>query len=249
MVIRREERIGNQRLILGDCREVMQVIERVDHVLSDPPYGVSETHAKHLSGVTLRDGTPARQALGFDGISGEELVALARQWCDVAARWVVFSCEWKDAHRLDEAGLLVRLGIWRKPDGAPQFTGDRPGMGWEAVAICHRKGRKRWNGGGKHAVWTVPKGIGDGHPTQKPTRLVEEWLQDFTDAGDTVLDPFMGSGTTLVACQRMGRHGIGIELNETHFATACRRVEEAARQPDLFIAETRIPPKQEALDL
>src|SRR5690606_24804666 len=93
----REERIGNQRLILGDCLEVMPTLGPVDHVISDPPYGVADTHAKRLSKITLRDGTPAGQALGFDGISGEQLVELAGKWCSLAERWVVFTCEWKDA--------------------------------------------------------------------------------------------------------------------------------------------------------
>jgi len=65
--------------------------------------------------------------------------------------------------------------------------------------------------------------------------------------GDTILDPFMGSGTTLVACQRMGRQGTGIELDPDYFEIACRRVDEAARQPDLLIPETRTPPVQESL--
>jgi site-specific DNA-methyltransferase (adenine-specific) len=243
----RHERIGDCDLYLGDCLEVMPELGRFDHVFSDPPFGNTATHASHLSKITLRDGTPAGQALGFDGISRETLVALATTWCDTAERWVVFTCEWKDAHALDEAGLLVRLGIWRKPDGAPQFTGDRPGTGWEAVAICHRKGRKRWNGGGKHGVWTVPKGCGDGHPTQKPVRLYMEWLTDFTQPADHVLDPFMGSGTTGVACVQLGRRFTGIELDPDYFDIACRRIDEATRQPRLDLGQPE--PKPEQLDL
>ena len=248
MTYQRKEQIGDCTLYLGDCLEVMPTLGKVDAVVTDPPYGIGATHANHLSKITLRDGTPAGQALGFDGISGQELVRLTSAWCEMARRWVVFTCEWKDAHRLEEAGLLVRLGIWRKPDGAPQFTGDRPGMGWEAVAICHRKGRKRWNGGGRHAVWTFPKGIGDGHPTQKPVPFAAALVRDFTDPGETILDPFMGSGTTLVACAKLGRKGIGIELDSEYFDVACRRVEEAYRQPDLFVPPPT-PPSQEAMDL
>ena len=244
----RVEQIGDATLYLGDCRDILPALGRVDAVISDPPYGDSETHASHLSSITLRDGTPAGQALGFSGISADELVAHARSWTSLAARWVVFSCEWKHAHRLDEAGLLVRLGIWRKPDGAPQFTGDRPGTGWEAIAICHRPGRKRWNGGGRHAVWTIPKGIGDGHPTQKPVPLAMQFVQDFTEPGETVLDPFMGSGTTGVACAKLGRKFIGIEIEPKYFDIACRRIEQSYRQPDMFIQRPE-PAKQEAFDV
>lgn len=228
----RIETIGRATLYLGDCRDVLPTLPKVDHVFSDPPYGISETHGNHLSSVTLRDGTAAGQPLGFEGISQEELCTFAERWVELALRWVVFSCEWKHAHALPN---LVRLGIWRKPDGAPQFTGDRPGMGWEAVAICHREGKKRWNGGGKHAVWTVPKGIGDGHPTQKPVPLLKAWVSDFTDEGETILDPFMGSGTTGVAAVQMGRDFIGIEREPKYFDIACRRIEQAQRQGDLFI--------------
>ena len=237
---------GRVTLYCGDCREILPTLQAVDLVVSDPPYGDKATHANHLSKIVLRDGTPAGQELGFSGISGDELVSLARAWCEAARRWVVFTCEWKDAHRLDEAGLLVRLGIWRKPDGAPQFTGDRPGTGWEAVAICHRSGRKRWNGGGKHAVWTVPKGSGDGHPTQKPVPLIEQFLADFSEPAETILDPFMGSGTTGVAAVKLGRRFIGIEIEPRYFDIACRRIEEATRQPDMFVEPA---PKQESMAL
>jgi site-specific DNA-methyltransferase (adenine-specific) len=231
-MVMREEIIGRALLFLGDCREVLPTLGKVDHIFSDPPYGVTETHGNHLSSVTLRDGTPARQALGFEGITQDELSAFAAQWVELANRWVVFSCEWKHAHALPN---LIRLGIWRKPDGAPQFTGDRPGTGWEAVAICHREGKKKWNGGGKHAVWTIPKGVGDGHPTQKPVALLKAWTADFTDEGETILDPFMGSGTTGVAAVQMGRDFIGIEREPKYFDIACRRIEQAQRQGDLFI--------------
>ena len=84
------------------------------------------------------------------------------------------------------------------------------------------------------------------HPTQKPVDLME-WCLGFLPDAKTILDPFMGSGTTLVACQRMGRAGTGIELDPEYFDIACRRVDEAARQPDLLIPETRQQPVQEQL--
>jgi site-specific DNA-methyltransferase (adenine-specific) len=243
----RIERIGECELYLGDCREILPTLGKVDAVVTDPPYGDDATHAGHLSSIVLRNGEAARQPLGFGGITADELLAMASAWCEVATRWVVFSCEWKHVHKLDEAGLLVRFGIWRKPDGAPQFTGDRPGMGWEAVAVCHRPGRKRWNGGGRHAFWSVPKAGQFGHPTEKPEHLFGAWVRDFTDAGETVLDPFMGSGTTGAVCVKMGRRFVGCEINQKYFDIACRRIEDAYKQPDMFVAPPEPKPTQLSL--
>jgi len=85
------------------------------------------------------------------------------------------------------------------------------------------------------------------HPTQKPVALME-WCLGFLPDAQTILDPFMGSGTTLVACAKLGRKGIGIELDPDYFEIACRRVEQAYRQPDLFVPQPK-KPTQEAMDL
>ena len=137
---------------------------------------------------------------------------------------------WQHAAVLAETppdGLrFVRCGVWIKPDGAPQFTGDRPGTGWEAVAILHAAGGKmRWNGGGHHAVWThgVERDV-PGHPTPKPLALIRRWVRDFTDTGDLVIDPFAGSGTTLRACKDLGRRCIGVEQNADYCEIAKRRL-------------------------
>ena len=242
----RVEQIGACTLYEGDCREILPTLGKVDAVLTDPPYGDIATHANHLSSVALRDGKPAGQALGFDGIAPHQTLELVTQLVEKSSRWVVLTCEWKHAHLLDHAGFLVRLGIWRKPDGAPQFTGDRPGTGWEAVAICHKPGKKRWNGGGKHAFWQFSKHGFTDHPTEKPLMLLRSWVNDFTDEGEKVLDPFMGSGTTGVACVMMGRRFIGIEKEPKYFDIACKRISEARRQSDLFVA---LPAEQVAMDL
>ena len=91
------------------------------------------------------------------------------------------------------------------------------------------------------------RGIPRVHPTQKPVAVME-WCLGFLPREATVLDGFMGSGTTLVACAKLGRKGIGIEIDPDYFEIACKRVEEAYRQPDLFIAPPETP-TQEAMDL
>lgn len=234
------ERIGPHRLYLGDCAALMPLIGNVDVTITDPPYG-AVTHAGARSSKSL-DAT----TIDFGCIDQKAAVKLCSQLVAISSRWVVMTCEWRHAASFEDAGLpLVRLGIWVKPNGAPQFTGDRPGTGWEAVAILHRVGRKRWNGGGSHGVWHCPIAQGE-HPTQKPLRLVAGWVQAFSETGETILDPFMGSGTTGVACAKLGRNFIGIEQDERYFELACRRVEEAHRQPDMFL-EAPIPAEQLSL--
>jgi site-specific DNA-methyltransferase (adenine-specific) len=229
-------------LYLADCRDILPSIESVDGVVTDPPYG-QVTHAGARSAQSLN-----RPTVDFAPIAGSDLVKLCRRFVQLANRWVILTCEWQHAACLEAAGApLVRLGVWVKPNGAPQFTGDRPATGWEAVALLHREGAKRWNGGGHRAVWTCPVEQGE-HPTQKPERLVSEWVRSFTDPNETILDPFMGSGTTGVAAVKLGRRFIGIEIDEPYFHLAVRRISDALKQPDLFIPG-RGPTRQEALDV
>jgi DNA modification methylase len=142
---------------------------------------------------------------------------------------------------MSDAGLdYVRTGAWVKVGATPQFSGDRPAVGFEAVTICHPPGRKHWNGGGKHAVWTHPIVLDRGktgarmHTTQKPLGLMESLVSLFTDRDETVLDAFMGSGTTGVACIKLGRRFIGIERDPKYFEAACGRIEDAQRQGRLI---------------
>lgn len=217
----------------GDGIEYMRRLPdgAVDHVITDPPYA-EQTH----KGARTGDGSVA--LVDFDAIDDEQFVTLCQQCVRVAKRWVIMTCEWRHAAKIEGAGLpLVRLGVWIKPNGAPQFTGDRPGTGWEAVLLMHREGKKRWNGGGHHAVWTVNKIEAKFHPTQKPLPLIKKWIAQFTDVGETILDPFAGSATTGVACIQAGRDFIGIEKDAGYHAIAAKRLADAAAQPMLFPVE------------
>lgn len=112
----------------------------------------------------------------------------------------------------------------------PQFTGDRPATAAEAIQISHPRSRKRWNGGGKHGVWAHPIELNRGgankrlHTTQKPVPLMLDLVTDFTDAGDLILDPFAGSGTTGVAAPRLGRRFIGVEKSPEYASIARERL-------------------------
>jgi DNA modification methylase len=141
--------------------------------------------------------------------------------------------------------------VWIKPDGAPQFTGDRPGMGYESiVASWCGQGRSKWNGGGRHGVFTFAQRDSNHpkqHMTQKPIALMNEIVALFSNRLDTILDPYMGSGTTGVAAVRMGRQFIGIEREPKYFDIACRRIEDAQRQASLLDAYEYTDAKAEQL--
>lgn len=145
---------------------------------------------------------------------------------------------------LVDGGLdYVRTMVWIKPNAQPQFTGDRPGHGYESIVVAHRPGKKRWNGGGRLGTFehcTVAAGHESvAHPTTKPLPLMRELVSLFSDPGDLVLDPFAGSGTTGVACNQLGRNFLGWELNAEYHEIARRRLsgEEAkprTEQPSLL---------------
>ena len=255
-MIRKEERIGGQRLILGDCLEVMPLIGRVDAVVTDPPFEAQAHTAMRRTQKSIKTGEAA--ALDFGAIT-EDVRAFVPKW---AARncngWMLAFCQveavsvWRDA--MEAAGLKYKRGmIWVKPDSSPQFNGQMPAQGFECIAAAWcGAGHSVWNGGGKRGVFTHMTnypGRHGAHPTEKPVPLMDELLGLFSLSETPTLDPFMGSGTTLVACQKLGRHGIGIELDPDYFEIACRRVEEAARQPDLFIQPKPPAPVQEGFDL
>jgi DNA modification methylase len=232
----------------GDCREILPSIGPVDHVITDPPYS-EHVHSKSRAGARVldKDGFASsyfRDAeFGFDSLTPALRVFASRQIARLVLRWALVFSDVESSRiwwrSLERAGLdYVRTGEWRKLNGSPQFTGDRPGVAFEAISICHPPGRKRWNGGGKAGAWehAVVKNRGGKdprlHTTQKPEPLMVDLVKDFTDPCELILDPFMGSGTTLVACKRLGRKAIGIELEEKYCEIAAKRLAQGAL--DLF---------------
>lgn len=223
----------------GDCLDVLPLLEQADHVITDPPYSEA-THAKQWVGAALTAGGAPRVAtnftgLGFDALTDEMRCAVAAHAQRLATRWVIAFSDIESISRwsssLEAAGLdYVRTCIWDKVDSAPQFTGDRPAAGCEAICVAHQPGRKRWNGGGRRNVFRHPVNSSASgpkpHPSTKPVALMRELITLFTDPGDLILDPFAGSGTTLRAAKDCGRRAIGIELNEQYVQTAIARLRQ-----------------------
>jgi predicted RNA methylase len=235
----------------------------VDHVITDPPYEAEahtlqrRTKSTFVGSATSGEKTgmlPAIKPISFSPITPEIRELVAAEMSRVARRWVIVFCQaeavadWRDA--LVTGGASYRRAcVWVKPDGQPQLTGDRPGMGYESIVCAHAAGRSRWNGGGKHGVYTFYKqaandsALGVEHPTRKPVPLMEALVRDFTDPGEVVLDPFAGSGTTGVACKRLGRGFIGFERDPKYHAIAVKRI-AAAREQFVLPISTEPEPRQ-----
>lgn len=225
----------------ADCLDVLPQLDQVDHVITDPPYSEYVHSKSRRGGAEFPDANanPAsfsrKKEFGFDALTEGVMLRASCEFARLAHRWTLIFSDVESCHRwrdtLVDNGLeYVRTGAWVKIGATPQFTGDRPAAGFEAITIVHPKGRKRWNGGGKHALWSVPIVLNRSHDdprlhtTQKPLDLMRALVEQFTDQGDLILDPFMGSGTTLRAAKDLGRRAIGIELNRDYCDIAIQRM-------------------------
>jgi len=249
---KRIEVIGNATLYLGDCLEILPHLPKVDAVITDPPYEAEAHTAQRRSlGRGSEDGRRdiLESALPFAPMNHALRLGISGQIKNICAGWALVFCQAEALHLWREnfegwGAKWRRAMVWVKPDGMPQFSGDRPGMGYESIAaVWCGEGASQWNGGGKHGVFVIPKhdaGNGHGgsendHPTQKPRRLMIQLVGLFSNGGEQiVLDPFMGSGTTGVACNDLARKFIGIEIEPKYFEIACERIENAQRQLRMF---------------
>ncbi len=250
----REEIIGGQRLICGDCREVLPTLEAgsVDVVFTDPPYG----HNNNNGDLIAR----REAALGKEAVPETEWRPIANDGPEAND---LFRATLPELYRLLQAGCcccccccgggpdpqFARWSLWMDEvfnfKQAVIWDKGPMGMGWhyrrsyEVVLVAEKPGAKcRWFDSSKCVENIIRPGTGipkiiprkDQHPTEKPVSLGAHFLHLHSLPGHVALDPFMGSGTTLVAAELLGRRGIGIEIDEGYFDIACRRVEEAVRK-------------------
>lgn len=226
MGIKKEIIIGDCRLLLGDCAKIMPLLDRLDACVTDPPYGINEAAGKNKSrgdiawakdyGDKNWDSVPASR----DCINYIQAITKSQ---------IIFGGNYFD---LPPSSCWL---VWDKQNGNTDFADCE--LAWTNLKKAVRRIYWRWNG-------MIRKGddIRE-HPTQKPIGVMEWCLTHIPDA-KVILDPYMGSGTTGVACVKMGRKFIGIERDEGYFDIACKRIEEAYKQPDLFIQSKNTPHQQ-----
>lgn len=231
MTILKDERIGGQRLILGDCLDVMPLLGVFDAVVTDPPYGLKEGNAKNKTRGEL---AAPRQYAGTDGWDNtpatlQHIEAMRA----ISTHQIIFG-----GNYFEGLGPTSCWLIWDKQNGDTNFADCE--MAWTNLPKAVRRLYWLWNG-------MLRKGSDvREHPTQKPVGVMVWCINHLPANAQTILDPFMGSGTTLVACEKMGRAGTGIELDPEYFEIACKRVDEATRQIDMFV-EPQAPVIQEAM--
>ena len=235
------------KIILGDCFRVMKDIPdgSIDLIVTDPPYVVTRQHDggkmftekklddyyTHLENANLCTGYDIKQfANEVMRLQGGKVNAYI--WCNKAQIPVYFDMY------VGKFGCKFEIICWHKQNALPTFSNKyltdteyclyfhtggftRPKCYEDArtyeVSYINHADKKRWK-----------------HPTIKPVGLMQRFIRNSSKEGDTVLDPFIGSGTTAVACIRENRNYIGIENNEEYFKTACERVKLEQQKLRLF---------------
>jgi DNA modification methylase len=224
----REEHIGDARLILGDCREILPTLGKVDAVVTDPPYGLD------IDYESFSDSQENVSALVA------EVLPMCRDMANVVALTPGKLNEWLYPRPSWVLGWASKSGQGGTPWGFPCY--------WPI--LVYGKDPYLATGKGRQPDTYFPGSLDtdkNGHPCPKPLNVMK-WLVRRVSLSGTILDPFMGSGTTGVACAKLGRKFIGIEIEPKYFDIACRRIEQAYKQPDFFIEKPAIA-KQEAMEL
>lgn len=243
-MIRREVQIGECRLLLGDCLEVLPSLGRVDAVVTDPPYGIAD--------AALSMGRRSGKRSGGDNTWHAESTwdkTIDPRWCQTvssASPLIAWFGQWRKREEVAEyMGHPLRAEIaWAKDChmGPPSPVAPRDERIW-VFAECGVKGATFETSVWDHPV--IPTWHHKHHKNEKPVGLMKRLVRWV--GSSLICDPFMGSGTTGVACVQTGVHFIGIEQDEGHFDIACERIRKAYAQPDLFIEPRAPEPKQEAL--
>jgi site-specific DNA-methyltransferase (adenine-specific) len=206
--------IGRATLYLGDMATILPNIGTVDHIITDPPYS-ERTHQRHDENSQKRRDNADAKALGYSALSEADVDALAALLGAHSAGWVAWLTDSELAPHIRKAfDELVRL------------AGDGPCSWTDWIVVARTKALKTWG--------TLPGGYiaGEGWNDKermggKPTRLMRLMVTHYSRPDELVCDPFMGAGTTGVACMQEGRRFVGVEIDPTAFDIACKRIEDA----------------------
>jgi DNA modification methylase len=265
----RKEVIGDCTLYLGDCRDVLPLLPAVDFIFTDPPYGHNNNNGdlihkwEHALGRLPGCGSDPRP-IANDG--PEETAALISWFFEQLPRLLrpgSCCCCCGGGGGPDPQFARWSLEIDKHLDFKQMVVWDKGpmGMGWhyrrsyETVLVAQKRGAAcKWHDE-SDAIENIirPGYLGirkiipqkTDHPTPKPPELARHFMRLHSKSGDTVLDPFMGGGSTAVAAVREGRKFIGVEIDPQWFDLACKRIRDAYAQPDFFVEAAKAPPAEQ----
>lgn len=239
MAYKRKEVIGDCTLYLGDSIEILNYVS-AECLVTDPPYGVGlgevvngQAREKNQQPYTMFSDT-------VENIKNSVLPIIVKS-LDICQRGIITPGN-RNAFLYPEPD---DFGVWYNPAGT--------GRGKWGYILAHAilyygKDPRAGKCATASSAWALNDSVSEiknkEHPCPKPVKFTKWMVDKASMEGETVLDPFMGSGTTGVACVELGRKFIGIEIEEKYFDLSCRRIEQAQRQPDMFLKEKI---KQESL--
>ncbi len=219
-----QERI---KLYNADCLEILKTLpdKSVDLVLTDIPYGGVNRESNGLRNLDK----------GKADICDFELRDMMVEFIRITKGSGYIFCGWEQISELigilRENKLSNRLCVWKKTNPSP-MNGQSIWLSGAEYCVYWKNKNATFNEHCKNVVWEFPSGRSKIHPTEKPLKLFEYLMKTSSKENDTILDPFMGSGTTGVACKNLGREFIGIELYEKYFKIAEERINNT---PDKLI--------------
>lgn len=210
--------VGNATLYLGDCAEILLTLGKIDAVVTDPPYGIGEAAGKNKSRGNLAVAKDYGDDQWDDKPVDDRIIDLIRQVSD----WqIIFGGNY---YALPPTKCWL---VWDKENGDNDFADAE--LAWTNLNKAVRLKRYMWNG-----MLRANKEPRGDHPTQKPIGIMEWCISHLPENSETILDPFMGSGTTGVAAMNLQRKFIGIEREQKYFDIACKRIEQAQAQIRMF---------------
>jgi len=213
----------------GDALKIMPTLadKSFDLVLTDIPYNEVSRESNGLRNLDKDDA----DICNFSILEAQnELIRLSR------GSGYIF-CGWEQIsgliNNLVKNKLSARIGVWQKTNPSPMNGKSIWLSGIELCAYWKNKGAT-FNEIFKSPVWEFSSGRSKRHPTEKPLKLFEYLMSVSSNEGGIIIDPFMGSGTSLVAAKKLGRKAVGIEISEKYCGMAVDRIKETKRQFKLF---------------
>lgn len=228
----RVETIGTATLYLADCSTLLSVIDTSAAVISDPPYGIgTNTDRRGRRGKRMSHGaTPTELTTHFKPVEGDD-----KPFDPAPLLGFKTVILWGANHYCDKLPGRSHWLVWDKREGTTPDDSADCEMAWTNLKGPARMHRQLWRGMCRRGEENISKATNNWkvHPTQKPADLMR-WCIEQAGTPASIVDPYMGSGTTGVAAVRLGLQFTGIEIDEQYFEIACERIKAAQSQARLF---------------